>query len=156
MNKTNIHDINQDTSKSQKKTTSRKGITTGIMLTAGVLATNLSEGQNTHISTQQKKDTNEYTLIQNDTIQQNNDTVSFGPDNDTLDYRTYFDYPIKRVIDEFGEEKALEIIQYNLLLEINDSRKEMGVNPLILDKNLIKASQSYTKEMAKNKRLSHT
>ena len=137
MNKTNIHDINQDTSKSQKKTTSRKGITTGIMLTAGVLATNLSEGQNTHISTQQKKDTNEYTLIQNDTIQQNNDTVSFGPDNDTLDYRTYFDYPIKRVIDEFGEEKALEIIQYNLLLEINDSRKEMGVNPLILDKNLI-------------------
>ncbi len=133
-----------------------KSLGAAMVFTASVLSTNLGYSdmtEYTQLGNLKKKDTPEWVnKEEHNKILDTQDTLP----TDTIDHAKYLEYPIDRVVDKFWEEKALEIIQYNLLSQINSIRKELGVDTLTLDKHLVTASQLYAEEMAKTKKFSHT
>lgn len=75
---------------------------------------------------------------------------------DTIDYADMARFPIKWIIKHYGQEKAIEIFQQTLLMEVNKVRKENWVNALVLNPLLTKSSQNFAEEMFETKRFSHT
>ncbi len=59
------------------------------------------------------------------------------------------------IIHKYGKEKALELIRYYMIQEINAIRKGHWLNPLKIDSTLEKVAQDYAVYMAKNNHYSH-
>ncbi|EKD24746.1 MAG: hypothetical protein ACD_80C00166G0007 [uncultured bacterium (gcode 4)] len=82
-------------------------------------------------------------------------TTELVEKKDTLSYDEIKKYPVSWIVKEYGNEKAMEILQNCSLIELNKIRKANWVPPVALDEHLIKAAQKYAEEMDKNKRFSH-
>jgi len=64
-------------------------------------------------------------------------------------------YLAKDVIQKYWSEKWLELIVYYMVQQINEIRRDSGLQELVVDQNLTKTAQQYAQYLADNKHYSH-
>lgn len=141
------------------------GLATGVMLTAAVLATNLSFWQTNNTNSWEKKKAS-IGQTDNNTIKKWDDTTI---NIDSLNHKEIISMHVDSIISFYWVEKWLEIINEHMLIEVNKLRKEFTdsvllqnenanrtLEPLTLNKKLCTSAQTYAEHMDKNNRFHHT
>ncbi len=153
-----------------KKTVSKSpkwiSLKTAVMMTAGVLTTNLNHAQTqnnivnpNHIQTQNN--------ITNPNHQKENTIELVQWNIDSLDHEKIINTNVDSLLTEYGEEKWMEIIRTHMLIEINKVRQEFNsvlikdsaerrLWSLSLNAKLSDAAQKYAQYLYENNRYDHT
>jgi len=75
--------------------------------------------------------------------------------NDSIEHERIIHTNVDSILQEYGEEKGMEIIKEHLLIEINIQRKKRDIQPLIRDSLLNIAAQKHAEDMYNNHYFSH-
>ncbi len=150
-------ELNQNNKITWKSKTKRSSflqkITRSIIITAGFLGVNLSEGQ-AQINTSNDQENNKINWEQKKVDNHKTTKTTYLLDN--LDHNSIVHMNVEDILIIYWEENWLEIIRKHFLEEINKYRK-LNNRPLLdLDSNLNEAAQRFAEYWEKYKKLWHS